>query len=192
VAFLVAVSGPGVTYAEVGRFQNKGRLQQHGFNPTQIGKMNRAFDVVENFVRTQKSQDTAAVRRVLQAAHRQPWARYTSLPTRVPTPAEIRSQLQWRQLDLNPCVAWQRVRVPALLVYGSADERFDALQTVENMKRTLGQRPTVTVRVYPDANHELMLSPRAKTGEQESWTWPRPAPGFVPDMLTWMRQQTRL
>ena len=191
VAFVVAVSSPGVTYAAVGHFQVAERLRRNGFAAADVQRMHRALDAVEAFVRAGGTGDTSAVYQVLSATRQQPWARLVPLPRCVPTPADIRRQLRWRQLDLDPRAAWARVRVPALLQYGSADDRFDAPQSAARLRQVVGNRPGTLVRIYPNADHELMLRSGARPGTPGPWAWPMPAPGYLTDMLAWMRQQVR-
>ena len=189
VAFVVAVSSPGVPYAAVGRFQLAERLRRHGFASADIHDMNRALDVVEGFVRAGGTDDTTSVDRVLRETRQRPWARYVPWPRHVPTVTEIRRQLRWRQLDLDPRAAWERVRVPALLLYGSADDRFDAPQSAQRLRQVVMGRPGTAVHIYPNADHELMLPAGVRPDTHGQWAWPLPAPGYLSDMLTWMRQQ---
>ncbi|QDA60689.1 alpha/beta hydrolase family protein [Hymenobacter jejuensis] len=188
VAFVVALSGPGVPYADVERFQNASRLREHDVSAKDMKQAAKAFDQLVRFVHGGGESDTTQLHETLTEAWQQPWAQYTTLPRRVPTPAEIKTQLRWRQLDLDPRAAWQQVKVPALLVYGSADERFDASESARRLRNVVGYKQGSTVKVYSGANHELML-PGGLTKE-DKWEWPRPAPGFVDDMLGWMRART--
>lgn len=191
VRFVVAISGPGVNYATVGRYQNAERLRRQGYEAADIKQMNRAFEALEQYVRQEGKADTAALHQVLADARQQPWARYTSLPSHVPTPAEIQTQLQWRQLYLDPRAAWQKVRVPSLLLYGGADDRFDARESARRLRAVVGGRNGSQVRVFPNADHELMLPAGIRPDTQGQWAWPRPAPGYIEDMLAWMRRQTK-
>jgi dienelactone hydrolase len=189
VAFVVAVSAPGVSYAQVGRFQFAKRLQRRGFTAAAIRQLNHTLDTIETFVRQRGQGDTMVVHQLLHAARQQPWAPYIPLPSHVPTQTEMQHQLWWRQLDVDPLEAWQQVRVPALLLYGSADELFDAPQSAALLQNVVGNRPGTVIRVYPHADHELMLPPGVRPDTHGQWAWPTPAPGFLPEMLAWMKRQ---
>jgi alpha-beta hydrolase superfamily lysophospholipase len=79
----------------------------------------------------------------------------------------------------DPVAAWSRVRAPALLLYGSNDERVPAVPSAEAISGVLRQASApVTVRMYEGADHTFRL-PARQGG------WPRSAPGYVDDMLAW-------
>ncbi|QHJ08859.1 alpha/beta hydrolase family protein [Hymenobacter busanensis] len=189
VAFVVGVSGPGVSWGAAARYQNQGFLRQAGVSPAEMRQALRAFDAVEQFVRRGRPSDSVRAATVLAEAWQQPWASHTTLPKQLPTAAERKTLLQWRDLDLDPRQAWQRVPVPALLLYGAADDRFNARETAQRLRSSVGRRRGSAVKLYPNADHEIMLG-GAPADSTQRWQWPQPAPGYLEDMLGWLKQQT--
>ncbi|GAA3924250.1 alpha/beta hydrolase family protein [Hymenobacter algoricola] len=191
VAFVVAVSGPGVPLATVARFQSTALLRRRNVAPTDIQKAEQAFGQLERYVRRNGQDDTTRLHDLLQQVGQQPWAQYTTLPRRVPTAQELQSQPRWRGLLPDPRTAWQQVRVPVLLLYGAADDQLDARESARRLRGVVGYRRGSAVRVYANANHEIMLPAGVRPDTDGKWDWPRPSPGYVEDMLAWMQQAAR-
>lgn len=76
---------------------------------------------------------------------------------------------------------WRKVRVPVLLIYGSADERVPAAESAARISSELlrAGNGDVTVRIFPGADHTFRLPP----GPSE---WPVTAPGYVDTILNWL------
>lgn len=85
--------------------------------------------------------------------------------------------------------AWQRVRVPALLVYGDRDDVVPVEASIRAIMQAAGVGSVnVMLRVFPGAGHELRLRPRG----EEPFDWPRAAPGYVDTLLAWSARVVRL
>ncbi|UOR05315.1 hypothetical protein MUN82_20580 [Hymenobacter aerilatus] len=136
--------------------------------------------------RTESSIDTArvglwvrganaalATRAALQA---QPNCRFTVLEG---VPVQTRAQAQPYQLLGR--------KMPVLGIYGAADTTLNVQGSVRYLRPALRGRAS-TVRLYPKANRNLTVV--GYTTAQGQWQWPQPAPNFVNDLLTWLRQQT--
>ncbi|SHI72136.1 Alpha/beta hydrolase family protein [Hymenobacter daecheongensis DSM 21074] len=191
VAFVVAVSGPGVPLATATRFQAMAALRQRGAAPAEVRQATQAFEQLERYVRRNGQGDTTQLHQTLQTLWQQPWAAFTTLPRRIPTTTELQTQPRWRDLLLDPRAAWQQVRVPALLLYGAADDQQDARESARRLRGVVGYRRGSVVRVYANANHEIMLPAGVRPDTDGKWDWPRPAPGYIDDMMTWMKQAAK-
>jgi dipeptidyl aminopeptidase/acylaminoacyl peptidase len=167
-AFLVALSAPGVTYAEVNRFADRRRLQREGFPASDIEAADRALARVDQYARDRNN--AAALQVLIDGARRRRWADRTTLPRAAPTDTELAGRLRWLDLDLDPVEFWRRVRAPVLLMYGEVDEAVPVQRSAERIEAALraGGNPDVSVMIYPGANHELAPAP---TLEQDMITW---------------------
>ncbi len=189
VAFVVAVSGPGVPFAEFSLHQNLGRLRARGFDEAALRAATDALTAAENHAR-HEGGDVGALQALLDRAWQQPWAQFTTLPRRVPTPEEVRTLYRWRDLDLDPAAIWEHVNVPALALYGAEDDRFPVARSVSRVEAAIkrGGNRDATLRVFPQADHEIMLPMGARPDTNGKWDWPRPAPVYLETMLVWMSQ----
>ncbi|GGE97928.1 dienelactone hydrolase family protein [Hymenobacter cavernae] len=84
----------------------------------------------------------------------------------------------------QPFRALARQRIPVLALYGGNDTTVDVRESSRRLRSALGGR-AATVRVYPNANHNLALP--GGTRADGKWEWSRPATGYVEDLLAWLR-----
>ena len=80
---------------------------------------------------------------------------------------------------------WRSLRVPVLVVFGSADEYVPAQVSADRIQRALrdGGNRDATVRIFPGANHVLRQLPLVAGGK---WDWPRAAPGYIDTVTGWI------
>lgn len=78
-------------------------------------------------------------------------------------------------------------QVPVLGLYGAADTTLNVRESIRYLRPALKGKASA-VRLYPNANRNLTVV--GYTNAQGQWQWPQPAPGYVNDLLTWLRQQT--
>ena len=84
----------------------------------------------------------------------------------------------------KPLEWWARVRVPALLIYGSADQRVPATESAARIAAALQKagNADVTVKILPGADHTFRLPPGSSG-------WPVTAPDYIPALLDWLAKR---
>lgn len=85
--------------------------------------------------------------------------------------------------------AWERIRVPVLLVYGERDQLVpvgESIHTIESALRRSGNQSYGAI-VIPRAAHNLTVTP--EPGEPFDW-W-RAAPGLTDLLTAWVLRQSR-
>ncbi len=185
VAFVIDVSGPAVSYAAVEETMTVAQMHDEHASASDIATAVQLLHQTNDYVR--HGGDSAALTRDLQAAAREPWSRNIALPRNAPTPDDIRTDVRWRNLDYDPSRSWSQVRAPVFAAWGSNDQH-PVTESVEVMRAAFGRAGNrdVSLHVYPNATHELLVSPRP-----EKWRWPRLDPHFLDDMLRWTAAHTR-
>ena len=175
VAFVISFSGPGVTYAEVNKYADATRLRARGFSEADISEATAALARVDEYVRHGGNQQ--ALQSFLDEAWRKPWASQTTLPRRVPSADEIHSWLRWRDLDLDPIVYWQQIKVPVLVMFGELDDVVPAQTSAARIADTLklAGNKDVTIKIFPKDNHTI-----------------EHAPDFLNTMLDWTVRRVRV
>jgi dienelactone hydrolase len=183
VHFVVAVSAPGVTFARTARYQNLLWLRGAGFSPPEVAAAATALERVDAYTRGELG--AADLQATLDRAWKTRWAPRTTLPRRVPTAAEIHSRHRFRDLDFDPLPSWERIRVPALVLYGEADDRMPVAESAAAVREALARagNPDSTVRIFPGADHSLWVAGSRPGG---GWAWPRLAPGAMEEMAAWV------
>lgn len=194
VAFVIAVSAPGVSYAELYQFVVANALRSRGFSGGEVLEATDALRRLDNFVRKRNPQ---GARPMLEEARRKRWFAFSTLPTAPPTRTELLTWVRWRNLDLDPARHWERVKVPALLIYGEREDRMPVDKCVERIREALQRAGNSRnmIKVVPGADHELMLAPNTGAREQRSVEVSadrRIAPDYLDTMTGWLREQLGL
>ena len=77
-----------------------------------------------------------------------------------------------------------RQRVPVLALYGGADTTLNVRESTRRLRSAFASRGSA-VRLYPKANHDLLLPGGARADGK--WEWPHPAAGYVDELLAWLQ-----
>jgi dienelactone hydrolase len=167
-AFVIACSGPGVTYAELTRYADAERLRRTGFTPVEIADAGRFQERQDALMRA--GADPAALQALTGEARSHRWFGKTTFDER-PTAADRTATLRWRDLDLNPDVYWSRVRAPVFLAFGATDDVVPPAESTRRVTAALarGGHATPTARTYAGAGHDLTAA-KAFPDEMLAWT----------------------
>ena len=187
VAFIVAVSAPGMPIGESAIYQDSVRLTSAGFDPADVLRVTTIDRRVSDWLRTGQAANELSA--LLREAAGTPWRRASSLPAELPSGASL-AGWYWRGRTLDPIPAWREVHVPVLAVYGAADELVPARQSAQFVERALlkGGNHDVTVRVFTNANHIMRTLPLVAGGK---WDWPRVAPGYLELVTDWLLEHSQ-
>jgi pimeloyl-ACP methyl ester carboxylesterase len=119
------------------------------------------------------------------------WREVRNRPWAFPPPPE--SDFYWsfsrRTASYDPATYWRRVGVPALLVYGEADERVPPRASAARIGEAfLGSRgPLLQVMFFPEGDHTFRLSARAT----RKFEWPTTVQGYPDRLINWVLQVAR-
>ncbi|MGH9938921.1 MAG: alpha/beta fold hydrolase, partial [Blastocatellia bacterium] len=194
VAFVIAVSSSGVSYAELYTFQVANNLRARSFSGREVSEAIATIKRLADFVRSGNPQGAQPM---LEEARRKRWFGFASMPAAAPTETELRTWIRWRNLDLDPAIYWERVKVPVLLIYGEREDTAPLDRTVERIREALRRAGNTrnTIKIFPGAGHNLMLTPNTDASEQGSVganEGPNFASGFLDTMTGWLREQLGL
>jgi len=130
-------------------------------------------------------------RRLYDADAKQPWFQYSLMPdlgiSIPPPPAKIAGLRRF--ITYDPTQTLLSVTTPTLALYGALDRNVDAADSAAHLREYLGRAADrdVTIRMYPDAGHQLIVSRSGYNGD------PLPPERFVADypqiMLSWLAQR---
>ncbi len=178
VAFVVASSAPGLSMAdtEIYSVSNNLRVRDMAEPERQLAERYVRAIVATAF----EGAPRAKLEAVWQQVRDRPWA--------FSPPPE--SAFYWsfsrRIASYDPATYWRRVTVPALLVYGEADERVPPRASAARIADAyLGSRgPRLQVMFFPGGDHTFRLPARA-AGRFE---WPTTVPGYPDHVIEWVLQ----
>ncbi len=193
VAFVIAVSGPGVTPGEQMVFYYANDLRAQGFSAADVERASALRRLYWHALSTGDGEDAA--RHALERAQSQDWFRavkaqadhaFDRSPEALFADRTLRQSPWYRdEVNYDPTSALRALRVPALFVFGDADTLVPVDQSVRVIRDTLtaaGQR-AFSIVVVPGADHGLFVT--GPDGRR------RRADAYLDAMAAWLRETVR-
>ena len=184
IAFVISVSGPGITPAELTSERLEHDLRTKGFSENEIADALALMKLRDDFARGKESWET------LQAAAEKSkgmkWFQYVPMP---PTKENYLNDHWPRILDYDPEPVLESLHVPVLALFGALDDRVFPQQNSDKWREALrkGGNKDYTIKIFPSANHMLL---KAKTGEMDEYpSLTHFIPGYAPLLLNWLRDR---
>jgi len=183
IAFLVLVSGGGVTPALQELYDDEVNLRARGYSKAEIASAMSLLKLANAYTRSQSDADWDRFQGELAKAREKRWfSELDPFPITLPRESPV-----WNDpdLDYNPVPLLERLRVPVLVVLGEKDEMTPVEQTARLTSRALRKAGNTDymIREIPGANHTLIVS----RTPGESWLDQRPASGWVDGMIAWVK-----
>jgi dipeptidyl aminopeptidase/acylaminoacyl peptidase len=183
VAFLISVSGGGVSFPELDIFQKSNRLRAQGFSETEISEAVAALEQLHEYVRTRANPEQAQAH--LDRAWEKRWASVVLPSRRIPTNQEIATWMQWRDIDRTSIPDWERIKIPVLAFWGERDTVVPAEPSAERIRAALNRagNEDVTIRIIPGADHNLIREPNPEN---------MPAPEYLETLIEWTLKRAQV
>jgi pimeloyl-ACP methyl ester carboxylesterase len=185
IAFLVLVSGGGVSPARHALHEEEVRLRARGLSGPEFERAMSLVRLAHIYVRSQSDRDWNRFERELDRSRREPWfAAIDSFPIKLP-----RISPAWKDpdLDYDPVPLLERLRLPVLVVLGAEDEVTPITARVTQAALRKAGNTDYLIRQIPGADHGLWVTPRG----DDSWLSQRPAAGWVDEMIAWVTARAR-
>ena len=189
IAFVIAVSGPGVSPGEQMVFYYGSLLRRQGLSESAISEASALRRLVWQCLAT--GNGCAEAKTALALARSQPWFHalqaqqdglFAKSDSEIFDKPEIRSSLWFRaELNYDPVPALRKLAVPALFLFGDQDELVPVPKSVEIIRTALSEPPDrdFTIKVFPGADHGIYVT---NAGGTRSY-----APGYLDAIRDWLR-----
>lgn len=162
ISFLIMQSGGGIGPAEAEMNQQVARMQVQKLSDTAIQEAIAFMKLQFEAVNSDERWDSLQARSL--SAKTQPWFRYTwgGLP---------RDHWIWKFwkpiVDFNPVISLQTIKVPVLVIFGTADplipkDSLDGMISRITDAFDKGGNKLVTVAKFENANHEIFVQNEKK------------------------------
>jgi dienelactone hydrolase len=189
VAFVIAVSGPGVSPGEQMIVYYANELRAQGVEEGDVREASTLRRDIWSYMssgvgyeKTKPELEEARTKRWYSQARVQQDDSFGSLPT----PAELRkpvgrSAIWFKQEAVyDPVPALRALRVPALFLFGDHDQLIPVEESVAVIQRVLAedQRRDFTIRVFPNVDHEMRLVTNEAAGAID--------PEYLKTMRDWL------
>jgi uncharacterized protein len=185
LAFLISVSGAGVSPAETTIDEAEREMASAGLPPPAIQRVVGLMKVQYEFARTGRRWDEYA------AARAQIVARMGSAPSSFPaTPNDPYWQFIRRLYFYDPAPVLRQLQTPVLALFGELDDNILAEKNKNAWEAALkaGNNRDYTLRIIPKADH---LQLEAKTGSNaEMASLQRFAPTYFATIQNWLAKRT--
>ena len=182
VAFVIAVSGPGVSPGEQMVFFYASELRAQGLPDEQVEEASKLRRQVWTYVST--GAGYAAAKSAVERAKSRPWygqvkAQRDGIFDSFQNAAAEKNRLWFRvEMNYDPVATLRKLTVPTLFLFGDADQLVPVAKSVEIINQTLtaSHHPDFTVRVFPGVDHGMYL---ASDNRQE-------VPAYRETMKNWL------
>jgi pimeloyl-ACP methyl ester carboxylesterase len=186
-AFVVLISGGGVTPAEQELYDDEFKLRELGEPQPVIDSALSLLKDADQYIRTNRDEEWNKLQVHLAVMRSRPWFPLLDrFPLILPREAGA-----WKggpaDLDYDPRPALRALGVPTLVILGERDPLTPTAETarrIDAAMRDAGNR-NVTIRVIPGADHGLLVP----SGLRATWFEQRPASGWVEEMTDWVRRR---
>ena len=176
IAFVIAVSAPGVSPSTQMHFAMENVLDERGFTSADIATAHRVRERIEAAYRD--GEATAALA-ALRTVEREPWFPYAYLPT-----AEDLADAGGFEIDLDAPEIFAQVRVPTLAIYGAWDRWVPVDASIDVWRAAFENRShLLTVDRIADVGH-MMTTPDDRLDLEERGPI---SPAYADVMTSWMR-----
>ena len=190
IAFMIAVSCPGVPGVDQGAYLVAAQAVCSGLPQEDAGEVQRLLSAVERA----RSYDE-------YVGYKKKLATYPALQslTELGLTMRIRPKEEWHMDDLtgdyywNPMKIIEETTIPVLAFFGTKDTQVDPIQGVQAYKSALEKAGNRHFRVelIPDGDHNLLLSETGCIEERQKRSakgWRTYAPPYLDILEEWLRE----
>jgi len=189
VAFVIAVSGPGVSPGEQMIVYYANELRAQGVPESDVREASAVRRDIWNYMSNGNGYEK--VKAELEQAHTKGWFGKAKVQQddsfgTLPTPAELSKQpahsTQWfkQEAVYDPVPALRALRVPALFLFGDRDQLIPVEESVTVVRRVLAEdgHHDFTIREFSNDDHEMRLTTGETSGEID--------PEYLEAMRRWL------
>ena len=181
VAFIINVSGAGVSPHRQVTYQAEAQMRRDGFPESDIAEALAYLKLKWEVART-GGERWSELQAATQNARDKKWLPRVQPATRLEDIVP-----SWKlQMGYDPMPALENVKCPVLAIFGELDTLTPVAESIDNYRRGLAKAANkdVTIRVFSNADHALLVWP----GPADRAHWPTLAAGYVEMMTDWITQ----
>lgn len=189
VAFVIAVSGPGVSPGEQMLVFYANELRAQGVAESDVQEATQLRRDVwhylssgEGYAQAKRQFDEARTKRWYNEVKSQRDDLFASLPAPSDVNKPGNPSLRWfkREMNYDPLPALRALRVPSLFLFGTDDRMIPVEKSVAIIRQTLEQSGNrdFTIRVFDHADHGMYLTQGDAVGNL--------APEYLSTMQSWL------
>ncbi|HKC13619.1 MAG TPA: alpha/beta hydrolase [Vicinamibacteria bacterium] len=179
VAFVVSVSGPGVSPAAQMDYAAAHALRAADQGPAVVDRALRVRAVVNDYFRGRVTNRDAE--QAIATIRSEPWFGQVFLPNSGSLPPNPKRTTWYVDMDYDPLQVLSRVRVPIAFFFAEADAWVPVEESITNIRRATGPHSALMIAQIPQTDH-LMETGTPDAGGPTSAQ-------YVTRLIEWLRQQ---
>jgi len=153
VAFVVAVSGPGVGPARQMDYSASYALREAGYSADVVKQALQVRATVNDYYRGRTGRSDAE--QVVEGARKEPWFAEIMLPNSGNLPDDPRHSKWYDTMDYDPLAVLGRIRVPIIFFFAEKDRWVPVDESIANIRRAMRSNRTVTIVRIRGADHYM-------------------------------------
>lgn len=195
IAWVIAVSGPGVSPGEQMIVFYANELRARGVPENQVAEASATRRAIWNYMATEQNYQQA--KGAFDSARNKPWysqaaAQQDRLFDPLPAPADFAKpgyqHGNWftREMNYDPVPALQALRVPALFLFGDQDQLIPVQTSVDIIRRVQSEpgHHDFTIQVFPGVDHGMFTTSGENAGAR--------SPDYLQAMQSWLGSHIRI
>ena len=159
IAFVVVVSGPGVSPAEQMSYSAAYSLREAGYSDEIVKEALKLRALVDSYFRGQSRAEE--VRPALAKARSQQW--FDLAYVRAELPQNPKTTKWYQEMDFNPLPTLAKLRVPVLFFFGETDRWVPIEESIKKITEATRANPHVNIYRIGGADH-LMMTGKPDSG----------------------------
>ncbi|MCG2785890.1 MAG: alpha/beta fold hydrolase [Anaerolineae bacterium] len=176
IAFLIIVSGCGVSPAKQMDYGAAYTLRQEGFSDNTISQAIALRNRVNEYYRGHLSREVVSAE--LDNAQSEPWFQNAYINPSTNLPEDVTKKKWWYELDYDPLPIWKKLSQPTLFLFAKDDRWVPVEESISKLELATSHLNDVTILQIPETDH-LMYQTSNPTAEIIS-------DEYVETMVTWL------
>ncbi len=176
IAFLIIVSGCGVSPAKQMDYGATYNLREKGFTEDTIAQAISLRNQVNEYYRGHISREVVAAE--LDRAQSEPWFQEAYLDPGKDLPEDVTKDKWWYELDYDPLPIWRQIRPPTLFLFAEDDRWVPVAESMSKLERATAHLEDVKIMQVKGTDH-LMYKTYDRTVETISEQ-------YLATMVTWL------
>jgi len=182
IAFLIVVSGCGVSPAKQMDYGATYTLRQQGFTDNTIARAIALRNRVNEYYRGHISREVVSAE--LDSAQTEPWFQDAYISPSVDLPEEVTEEKWWYELDYDPLPVWKQIQQPTLFLFAENDRWVPVAESMREFELATTHIKDVTMIRTKGTDH-LMY----KTSDQEKETI---SEEYIETLIAWLMERIGL
>lgn len=163
VAYLIIVSGSGVSPAEQMNYGARYALEEAGYSELIVERAIRLRTRVNEYFRGRLERDI--VQAEIEQVRSEPWFQYSFVSKDLPR--NVQESKWYHEMDYDPLPIWQSVTQPTLFHFAEDDRWVPVAESMSEFRNATAHLQDVTMMPIPGTDHEMKQNGRISESHVE-------------------------